>query len=453
MALADDTPATEFDAVFVGGGLASLLCCLALLERQPRLRIAVIEREARLAGNHTWCFHAADVPEDAWSFVEPLVVQRWAGYAVHFPQRSRRLASPYACISSEHLHDVASARFASAPGSELVFGQTAVRITPHSVLLSGHRLLRARLVIDARGPTLDLARGLAGAPSADQVSTRGYQKFVGLELCVRPHALREPVMFDARVPQHDGFRFMYTLPLAADRLLIEETFFSDRPELDPAQSHLSILGYAHAQGYAVSEVLRSERGVLPMPWADQDFEPAVRPLSAGYRAGLFHPVTGYSLPIAVRFALALAACDLEQLALRPEAPSPLADFARAHAAQRPFLRLLTRLLFTCFAPDERYSVLQHFYRLPEPIIERFYAAELSTLDRARVFWGAPPRGFSVRRALALSTLGLRTQEPRASTLRSRVERPRATTLRASPQAHARPVQSSQTPRAPTGANS
>jgi len=428
MLLASDTPATEFDAVFVGGGLASLLCCLALLEQQPRLRIAVVERGARLAGNHTWCFHAADLPDEARSFVEPLIVQHWDGYAVRFPQRSRRLASAYACITSERLHDVTRARFESAAGSELLLGQSAERITPHSVLTTEGRLLRARLVVDARGPMLDQAR----TASDEQVANDGlgYQKFVGLELRVAAHTLHEPVLFDATIPQHDGFRFMYTLPLAPDRVLVEETFFSENARLDQAESYLSILAYARAQGFAVAEVLRSERGVLPMPWQDADFEPSARPLIAGYRAGLFHPVTGYSLPIAVRFALALAACDFAQLTERPEASSPLRDFARAHAAQRPFLRLLTRLMFTCFAPDQRYSVLQHFYRLPEPVIERFYAAQLGALDRARVFWGAPPRGFSVVRALRLSALRARTKPARAATPPTRAQEPGASTRHA-----------------------
>ncbi|MEY4508784.1 MAG: hypothetical protein RLZZ450_906 [Pseudomonadota bacterium] len=386
-------PATDFDAVFVGGGLASALACLALLERQPQLRVAVVEREARLGGNHTWCFHAADVPPAARPFVEPLVVQRWGGYEVHFPNRSRRLGSPYACISSERLHEVVSARLSRSVGSELVLGRSAESVGTDVVLLDDGRSLRARLVVDARGPTLEVQ---ARPPSA-----RGYQKFVGLELRVREHALREPVLFDARVPQHDGFRFMYTLPLSPQRLLVEETFFSDGPELDQAASNLAILAYAHREGYGVAEVVRTERGVLPMPWQDADFDPRLRPLVAGYRAGLFHPVTGYSLPVAVRFALALAACDFSTLTEQPDAPSPLSSFAQAHAAQRPFLRLLTRLLFTGFAPHERYSVLSHFYRLPAPLIERFYAGELRTLDRARVFLGMPPRGFSVARALGL----------------------------------------------------
>ena len=380
----------DFDVVLVGGGLAAALASLALLDSEPSVRLAIIERAPRLGGNHTWCFHAADVPAAAQRIVAPLIVQRWDGYQVRFPGRSRRLASPYACITSERLHDVVHARFAATRDSALRLGMAARHVGAHEVTLADDTRLTAGLVIDARGPSLP-SEGGGTAPRC------GYQKFVGLELSVAPHALTEPVMFDACIPQRDGFRFMYMLPLARDRVLIEETFFSDQPGLDQAQGERAVLAYTATQGLRVRELLRSEHGVLPMPWSDQSaapFDVAARPLSAGYRAGLFHPVTGYSLPLAVRFALALSQSDRAHLA-----HSPLSQFARAHAAQTPFLHLLTRLLFTAFAPAQRFHVLEHFYRLPEPLIERFYAAELSALDRARVFLGAPPRGFSFGRAL------------------------------------------------------
>jgi lycopene beta-cyclase len=47
--------------------------------------------------------------------------------------------------------------------------------------------------------------------------------------------------------------------------------------------------------------------------------------------------------------------------------------------QRVF-RLLNRMLFLAAAPPERYRILQHFYRLPEPVIDRFYAGRLQPGD-------------------------------------------------------------------------
>ncbi|HEX5659250.1 MAG TPA: lycopene beta-cyclase CrtY [Polyangiales bacterium] len=378
---------TEFDVAFVGGGLASVLAASLLLERQPSLRLLLVERDAKLGGNHTWCFHAADLPRAAARVISPLIVHGWDGYTVRFPTRTRRLASPYACITSERLDQVATARLRDAPHSTLIMGHAVQELRERELVLDDGRRFRAPLVIAATGPEQTVARG-----------GRGYQKFFGMELDAPGHGLVEPVVFDACLPQRDGFRFMYLLPLAHDRLLVEETFFSETHSLDERLSRQEILAYCSARGIHVRGVQRTERGLLPMPWIDQDFDASARPLLAGYRAGLFHPVTGYSFPLAVRFALALADSDLGKLAREPEGESPLSEFARAQASQRPFLRLLTRLLFTCFEPAQRYNVLEHFYRLKEPLIERFYAAELTPLDRARIFLGAPPRGFSVGRA-------------------------------------------------------
>jgi len=55
----------DVDYLLVGGGLQSALIALALLQREPTPSIAVVEREPLLGGNHTWCFHAADVPATA----------------------------------------------------------------------------------------------------------------------------------------------------------------------------------------------------------------------------------------------------------------------------------------------------------------------------------------------------------------------------------------------------
>jgi len=108
-------------------------------------------------------------------------------------------------------------------------------------------------------------------------------------------------------------------------------------------------------------------------------------------------VTGYSFPIAVRLALAIAASDLTDLAR-----SPAAELTAALRRRLPFLYTLTRTMFERFLPAKRYAVLEHFYRLPEPLIARFYAAELSRFDQLRMFVGMPPRGMSLRRLAPLA---------------------------------------------------
>ncbi|HWO13254.1 MAG TPA: lycopene cyclase family protein, partial [Polyangiaceae bacterium] len=114
-----------------------------------------------------------------------------------------------------------------------------------------------------------------------------------------------------------------------------------------------------------------------------------------YSGGLFHPTTGYSLPVAARFAAFLAQHSAQQ-ALGPE----YRRWRAAHERQARFCLLLNRLLFGAFAPEQRYHVLERFYGLPDATIRRFYALEMHAGDRARILCGRPPRGFSLQRLLA-----------------------------------------------------
>jgi lycopene beta-cyclase len=193
-----DEQSGQYDVVFVGGGLSSALSLLALLAKRPRAAVALVERDARLGGNHTWCFHQRDVPEGARGWLEPLLVHRWSGYSGRFPGHERRVGSAYACVSSARLHELVSARCRTSDSAALLLGASARAVGADRVTLEDGRTLRAKLVVDARGPHL-------AQPAS------GYQKFVGLELAVAPgHALREPILIDATLPQRDGLRFMYT---------------------------------------------------------------------------------------------------------------------------------------------------------------------------------------------------------------------------------------------------
>jgi lycopene beta-cyclase len=374
---------SEFDLVLVGGGLQNVLIALARADANPTARIALVERESRLGGNHTWCFHASDVVPEAGAFVDALIEHRWSGYDIAFPGYTRQMRSRYAGFSSAHLDRVANERLGHRAGCAIVLGAEATDVTAERVRLSDGRTLAGRLVVDARGP---------GRPPQ---CTAGYQKFIGQELLTaRPHGLVRPIVMDARVPQRDGFRFFYVLPLALDRLLVEDTYFSDRPDLDRETIRREIAAYSKHRGFDVSTVLREEEGVLPMPWAGDGPSTALAPLVAGYRGGWAHPATGYSLPIAAHLAVLVG-----RLTGGEQAEAVLAGLASRLGPQMRFARLLNRLLFRWYLPDQRRHVFERFYRLPEPTIRRFYALHMTVFDRARILVGRPPRGFSLRARL------------------------------------------------------
>jgi lycopene beta-cyclase len=241
-------------------------------------------------------------------------------------------------------------------------------------------------VIDARG-----AGPLEGL-------TLAYQKFVGLEVRFdRPHGQPYPIIMDAALPQRDGYRFVYTLPYADDRMLIEDTYYSDSPDLDVAALEQRCKDYARGRGWSIAEILRLEKGVLPVVLSGS-FEailaqkPAGVP-AIGLRGGFFHHTTSYSLPFAVR-----AADLIECVYPRTEQVEPLLqEWAYRDWRRQGFFRLLNRMLFWAAEPAGRYRVLERFYELGEPLIGRFYRSSLTQTDKARILLGRPP--VPVHRAL------------------------------------------------------
>lgn len=375
------------DYALVGGGLQNGLIALAVRAHQPAARIVMIERGATLGGNHTWCFHAGDIDDDRAAWIAPLVVKSWPGYDVAFPAHARRLDSTYACVTSDRLAEVVARSLAHA-GSEVRLRCTALEVGAEHVVVRAAdgrtEQLSARVVIDARGP------------DASESSSCGWQKFVGQELELdRAHGLDRPMLMDATVSQLDGFRFVYVLPLDTHRVLVEDTYFSDHPYLDVGALRERIAAYVGTRGWIVERVVREEVGVLPLPWVGAS--PVVaRPLVAGYAGGWFHPVTGYSFPIASRLASLIARAPSSALF-----DGELDAHATDHTRQLRFAHQLNHMLFHWFAPADRYRVLERFYRLPEATIRRFYALELTSLDRVRILLGRPPRGVSVRRMLGM----------------------------------------------------
>ncbi|GAO40482.1 putative lycopene beta-cyclase [Sphingomonas changbaiensis NBRC 104936] len=346
----------------LGGGLAGGLIAFALSQRRPDVRVTLIERGETLGGNHIWSFFDSDIAEtDRW-IVEPFVTRRWDGYEVRFPGQRRVLATGYNSIESERFDRVLRERL------------------PEGSVRLGAAEDPEGAAIDARGAG-DL--GTLGL---------GWQKFMGRVLRVEGgHGLARPVVMDATVPQIDGYRFIYLLPFDAERVFVEDTYYSDTPDLDVVAIGTRIDDYATAQGWRVIGHEREETGVLPVVIGG-DLDAYWRSTGegiakAGMRAGLFHPTTGYSLPDAVRLASAVAkAPDLSR--------EGLARLTRDHAARawqaRGFYRLLDAMLFRAAKSGERYRVLERFYRLPEPLIGRFYAGQSSFADKARILTGRPP---------------------------------------------------------------
>lgn len=362
--------------VLVGAGLANALIARRLSVTAPDQPILMLEAAATPFGEHTWSFHQPDISAADWAWVGPMAAHRWPGQQVRFRDHARRLATGYASLTSASVADA----LALLPNLTIRTGAPVSEVRPDGVTLANGETIAAGCVIDARGHRESPHMLL------------GFQKFVGLEVeTTEPHGIDVPMIMDASVDQKDGYRFVYLLPFSKTRLLIEDTRYADGEALDLQALAADISIYVADHGWTIRTVVREEHGVLPIAlafdaqkfWAD-----APRDIpQAGMRAGLFHPTTGYSLPEAVRVANLVAEnwpISSADLAIR------IRDHALKRARDQSFYRLLNRMLFKAAVPNRRHLVLQRFYRLPQDLVERFYAGQTHWRDIARILIGKPP---------------------------------------------------------------
>ena len=368
------------DLIILGGGLSGCLIALALAEQRPELNVLIVEAGEALGGNHIWSFFESDVAEaDRW-LVEPLICHKWQGYDVRFPKLRRTLNATYCSVESERLDAVVRAKL----GEGAIVRGKVLDVTPTSASLSSGQCLTARHIIDTRGAgdlgTLEL----------------GYQKFVGQLLNVPAgHGLTRPIIMDACVDQTDGYHFVYCLPFSDTQVFVEDTYYTNGAALDMPDISARIADYARAQGWDFTLTNRIETGVLPVVYGG-DFSAywvstGADSAKAGVRAGMFHAMTGYSLPDAVRLAS-------EMPALLDDAGDDMGDGLAAalrrraarHWRTQGYYRLLGKMLFRAAAPMDRYKIFERFYSLNEALIGRFYAGQSHVRDKLRILMGKPP---------------------------------------------------------------
>jgi lycopene beta-cyclase len=371
-----------FDIIFVGGGLAASLTVYLLKQKIPSLKVLVLEaREPKDMPSQTWSFQTLPEsvdpslnksfasPLSAW--FNPLITKSWASYDIRFPSYQRSFAVPYHSMRSEALR----AGVQEIAGSCFRFGSRVASLQKNSVTLQDGETLTARILLDSRG-------------WSSQTRASGYQKFVGLNLRLKePHGLSSPVLMDCTIPQVDGFRFFYLLPWSDHEILIEDTRYSNTPELDQTALHKEILSYALRRGFRVESILGLEHGSLALPGYDEDGGGDFPEGTLGVRAGFYHPTTGYSVYEAVQtaeFIASRAAGDLQGL------PQRLKVMADQRWRSQEFYRRLNNMLFYAAKPSERYRILERFYEHDAELIARFYAGKTSLGDKLRIMSGKPP---------------------------------------------------------------
>jgi lycopene beta-cyclase len=363
--------------IIVGGGLTGSLAALAMARLRPEVPLLLIEEKERFGGEGLLSLVDGEIePAHEW-LVEPLISLAWPAQYVSFPGYSRKLKIGCRAIRA---HDIEREVGNTLRPDQYRLNSKAVAVRDNEVVFPGGEKIRADGVIDARG-----AAHLS-------MLELGWRKSLAREYSFpKGHRVDLPVLADATVDQVDGGRFVYCVPLSEQRLLVEDTYLADSPDLDLNALRGRIDSYLELRGWR-GGTLESERcRALPMALGD-DVHALWRGGSArvakfGLRGGFFHPSTGYSLADAVPPAALLC----EQKTFDGDT---LHDLFEAEAGRlwrkREFYRFFNGALFDAPVWD-RHKILSALYRLDPPVIQRFHNDQLGLLDRRRISAIKPAR--------------------------------------------------------------
>jgi lycopene beta-cyclase len=224
------------------------------------------------------------------------------------------------------------------------------------------------------------------------------QSFLGQEVRTR-RAVFDPgvaTLMDFRVDQLGGVRFVYVLPFAPDRALVEDTSIAVRSV--PAAARRAAIRHhlrdRHGVGVDDLVVEHEERGVIPMTTAARPVRLTPRLRAIGLAGGAARPSSGYAfarIQQQVDSVAAAAAAGREPLRRPQSAGLELMD--------RVFLRALEE------APDTFPATMAGLLRsAPPEALARFMNDASSRQDELRIAWAMPLLPFA--RAALADSLGL-----------------------------------------------
>ena len=380
----------RYDIVIAGAGCAGLSFAWHLLEAGlDGRRVALVDRSFELTADKVWCFWGPETMPFA-----DLADHRWESAVIHTDEVTldeSLEAEPYHCVRSERFREVVLSRLEAAPEVTLVAADIGeIGEDAHGAfVVTSQGTLRSDWVAQS-----------VRYGSADAARTLDYpvrQHFGGLEI-----KTAEPVfdderftMMDFRVPQRDGVAFVYILPFAKDRALVEHTMFSSSPL--PKEVHFEATEAYIQERLGVDYVVeRREAGSTPMDDRYPSQKSSPRVFNLGTVGGQMKPSTGYAFARIQRHSQALAQgfVDTGRLAVTPPAP----------ARFRFYDLLLLRILHE--SPRDGVGIFGSLFKQRGvPRVLRFLDERTSLREELALVWRLPWGPFLRGIPRALSRLG------------------------------------------------
>lgn len=310
---------TDPDLIILGGGCAGLSLAMRLAdlgEHAPRTMI--LESRSEYLHDRTWCFWGGPDAE-----MGELVSHQWHDFAISTLNERivrRSEAHPYQMIPSDAFYAAAQRKIAQSDRIKLLLG-TDVTAEPVKgegnatalwQLMSEKGPLSAPWIVDTRPQEFSVLNG--------STEPQLWQSFLGSEI-VTTAACFDPACADLMdfsfmtssassgsiMPSQ--IIFLYLLPLAENRAIIEATVF-DRARVSAHELEEPLQRMIQKRlGATPFTLLRSEHGILPMSTTSPSSSRSGATMGlvhAGLTAGGARPSTGYAFQRIQQWAKACA---------------------------------------------------------------------------------------------------------------------------------------------------
>ncbi|MCS6856565.1 MAG: lycopene cyclase family protein [Sandaracinaceae bacterium] len=292
---------------------------------------------------------------------------------------------PYVVLPGEAFVDTCLRQIETSPRVRIRWNcrvQSVTECRDQVLVDTTHGTIAARLVVDARG-TYRNFRSFQKAQERPEVCW--LQHFLGLRVRTENPIFdpKEVILMDFAPPQPEGVRFIYVLPEAPDRALVEDTFFSSTPG-QSSEYEAGIAQWLTDRGAGRFDILGRERGCIPMTTIPQPPHLRGRILPFGLRGGAAKPSTGYAFLFIQRQAEALTRALLRHGLDHPHVLSP---------PHPPLFRILDRIFLSYIAhhPKSAPSAFTAlFERVSGDRLARFLSESASPRDVLSVLSALPP---------------------------------------------------------------
>jgi len=351
----------------LGMGCAAGALAYQLARRGFDGELHLVDPRADFAAEQRWCSWGP-LPDD----LAPLVSASWPRWRIATERRDVVRGIPgrlYQHVYAPDYYRHVLAALRERPNVHLHLGVAARGVEESQgapVVLTDAGALRVDLVFDSRP-----AAAPAGAARSSPPPVALRQTFVG-QVVRTARPLFDPAtatLMDFRVPPLEGLPFMYALPFAPDRALVESTAFAPCAVPD-AEHHRRIAEYLARQGAGVYTIEAEERGDLLMTTAPFLARLGPRHYALGVAGGGLRPSSGYGFARMQRHAARVAAAVVRG------APIP----ARVSTPKYTFLDAVFLDALGQSWPLARESFVRLFDRVPPRALVRFMQDESTALD-------------------------------------------------------------------------